>query len=199
MSAFILTPKNSGLEKYKEIAFSYLKNTESSRIIKVRGEDIPFLVKQYYEKGKKAIGLTGEDLYKEYIINDDSKNLKILKKISWNDQKTLFGKPALCLLGPKNKNLEELGKKFTIYIAAKYRNTANKYLESLESKGYKFKKVYINGCVEAIFSEGLADLIIDIVYTGKTMQESGLKVYEKIQQSDFLIICTQNIQKANQK
>jgi len=196
---FILAPKNSGLEKYNKIALSYL-NTQTSKIIKVRGEDIPFLVKQYKEKGKKAIGLTGEDLYKEFCIKEKKNELKILKKIKWNDSRTLFGKPALCLLGPKNRNLEELPKNLAVYIATKYKSTANRYLETFETKGYTFKKVYVNGCIEAIFAEGLADLIIDIVYTGKTMEKSGLQIYNKIQQSDFLIIGTKNIRKkGNQK
>jgi len=39
-------------------------------------------------------------------------------------------------------------------------------------------------------SEGIADLIIDIVYTGNSLFRYGLQVYDKIMYSDFLILGT---------
>lgn len=189
MVVFIVVPKNSGLREYREIALSEL-DVNTSRILEVRGEDVPFWVKLYLDKGKKAIGLTGEDLYKEYSLATKN-NICILKKIEWKDTKTLFGKPSLCLLGPKNKKLEKK-EKLAIFIAAKYKNIAEEYLKQLENKGYSFEKSYINGCVETGCSEGMADLIIDIVYSGSSIEKYGLKVYDKIMKSDFLIIGEKN-------
>ena len=186
MVVFIVVPKNSGLKKYREIALSEL-DSSASRILEVRGEDVPFWVGLYQNKGKRAIGLTGEDLYKEYSLATDT-NINILKRIEWKDPSTLFGKPALCLLGPKNKELTPEKECLTIFIAAKYKNIAEKYLLQLEDLGYSFEKSYINGCVETGCSEGMADLIIDIVYSGRSMEKYGLKVYEKIMESDFLVI-----------
>jgi len=51
MIVFIVVPKNKGLRKYREIALSYLD--PRSRIVEVRGEDIPFLVNQFQKKGRR--------------------------------------------------------------------------------------------------------------------------------------------------
>lgn len=48
--------------------------------------------------------------------------------------------------------------------------------------------MYTKGMSEMLFSEGLSDLVIDIVYTGRSIQEAGLSVYEKIFSSDFVIL-----------
>ncbi len=188
MIVFILSPKNSGLKKYKEIAFSNLDNVEASRIVIARGEDIPFLVKQYLKKGKNAIGLTGEDLFLDFSVSNEGNGVKVLRKIEWQDESAMFGKPALCLLGSKGTKLNKLPNGATVYISSKYKNIASKYLEKFEEQGVKFNKIYINGCVETNIVEGLADLVIDIVYTGRSIKESNLKILEKITESDFVII-----------
>ncbi len=187
VAVFIVVPKNSGLRKYREIAQSYLTNFDSSKIIEVRGEDVPFWIRQFQEKGKKAIGLTGEDLYREYCLRERETSLKVIKRIDWNDPDALFRKPALCLMGPRDGSLSE-PKALTVCISSKYKRIAKKYLNFLERRGFAFKKIYVNGCVEASCFEGIADMVIDIVYTGSSVEKYGLKIYDKIMQSDFLII-----------
>ena len=188
MSVFILAPKNSGLKKYNKIAFSNLKNVDSSKIITARGEDIPLLVQQYLLNGKNAIGLTGEDLFQEFSVSKKGKKITILKTIEWKDSSAMFNKPALCLLGSNKVKLNDLPKDLTIYISSKYKNIANKYLSKFENNGFNFNKIYITGCVETNIVQGLADLVIDIVYTGRSIKESNLQILEKIIESDFVII-----------
>jgi ATP phosphoribosyltransferase len=193
VSVFILTPKNSGLKKYKEIAFSNLENVEASGIIQARGEDIPFLVREYLNKGKKAIGLTGEDLLLDFSLSESEERngLKVLKTIEWKDSSAMFSKPALCLLGSKGTKLSGLPKDLTVYISSKYRNIANRYLSRFEKQGFRFSKIYLGGCAETNIVQGLADLVIDIVYTGRSVRESNLQILEKITESNFVIIgCT---------
>jgi ATP phosphoribosyltransferase len=166
-----------------------LKNVSADKTAYARAEDIPFLLQQYANAGKTAVGLTGEDLYKEFLLNRATE-LEVLRRLEWNDKKAVFGKPALCLLGPNNKTLNEVPNKARVYIATKYKRLANCYLEKYKKQGFKFKLFYVNGCIERSISEGLADLVIDIVYTGRTIRESSLQVYEKIQESNFLILGT---------
>tara|TARA_Y100000310_G_C20645014_1_gene796046 strand:+ start:1367 stop:1948 length:582 start_codon:yes stop_codon:yes gene_type:complete len=182
----IVVPKNTGLKKYREIGLSFISDT--SNLLEVRGEDVPFWVKQLKEKGKKAIGLTGRDLYKEYCLENRETSLKVLKTIPWKDSSAMFNKPTLCLLGPINKDIKTINKTLTVCIASKYQKIAKKYLNFLERQGFSFKKMYANGSIEATYEQGLSDLVIDIVYTGSTMTKNGLKVYDKILESDFLII-----------
>lgn len=147
-------------------------------------------MESFAKKGKPAIGLTGEDLFKEYEISGGySTAVKVLQTIPWDDDTAMFGKPALCLIGPKNTELEDIPKhEVSIWIAAKYKGIADEYLASLEEKGYTFSKNYVNGCVETSCSEGIADLIIDIVFTGASLERFGLKIYDPIIKSDFLIL-----------
>lgn len=114
--------------------------------------------------------------------------MQVLQKIRWNDPSAIFRKPALCLIGPQNKTFAELPKELTICIAAKYKAIAKQYLSQFEKQGYKFRKKYVNGCVETSCSEGIADVIIDIVYSGSSLKKYVLEIYGKIIESDFVII-----------
>lgn len=187
MIVFIVVPKNSGLRKYREIALGVI-GAKDNKLLEVRGEDVAFWVEELLKSGKSAIGLTGQDLFREYILKNYRTSLGISRIISWEDPNAMFGKPVLCLLGPKEKTLETIGKKQRICISSKYKTIAKKYLNLLETKGYSFEKFYLNGSSEESFSSGLADLVIDIVYTGSSMEKLGLSVYEKIFSSDFVII-----------
>ena len=179
---FIVVPKNSGLGEYREKALSLLSDT--SCIMEARGEDIPFWVEQFCNKGKRAIGLTGEDLYKEY----GKSKLVIIKKVEWDDKNAMFAKPALCLIGPEGKNIEQIPKSLTVAISSKYKNISERYLKKLERQGFEIEMIFMTGSIEPTCSEGIADMVIDIVYSGSTMKKYGLEVYDIITKSDFLII-----------
>lgn len=195
MVVFIIVPKNRGLGAYRTIALSLFSNKETSTIIEARGEDIPLLVEQFQEKGKSVFGLTGEDLFKEYLLKDKNASLRVVKKIIWDDPAACFRKPTLCFIGPSTKDLLSLPKVAKVCVAAKYKRLAKRYLNFLERKGFAFQKIYINGCVETTCQEGIADVIIDIVYTGNSLKKFGLKVYDTILQSDFVIIAPDNPEK----
>lgn len=185
-------PNNKSLANYVDVALNYLGNPSKDRIIESRGEDIPFIVEEISQNGKKIIGLTGKDLLKEYELSKYDTKLVVLKTINWFDKNALFGKPVLCLLGAKNKKLFDLPKKLKVCINSKYKNLARKYLNLLERKGYTFTKVYLSGSTEAAYSNGLSDLVIDIVYTGASMRNANLEVYDKLFESDFVIIGGKN-------
>ena len=124
--------------------------------------------------------------------------MEILKIIPWKDSNCLFGKPTLCLLGPKNKTLELLPKKLRICINRKYQKLTNKYcINKLISQRYIVEKVYVSGDSESMFSNSLVDLVVDIVYSGKSAEEAGLEVYEKIFSSDIVVLGGKNETKNN--
>lgn len=188
----IVVPKNRSLANYVEIALGFIDSSGKRNITELRGEDIPLLVEEMSKNGKKAIGFTGRDLLKEYELSKYNAKLKVLKTIVWTDEKAMFGKPVLCLLGPQNNKLEELPKNLKVCINSKYKNLAKRYLNPLESNGYNFEKIYLSGSTEATYTNGMSDLIIDIVYTGASMKEAGLKIYDKIFESDFVVIGGKN-------
>ncbi|NTV22819.1 MAG: hypothetical protein HGA85_00395 [Nanoarchaeota archaeon] len=185
MIAFIIVPKNSGLKQYRDVAISELGLAGNEKL-EVRGEDVPLWLESVIKTGKKAIGITGQDLYKEYCLKNYRTDTKILKIISWNDERAIYGKPVLCLLGPANRI--PIPRKAKICISSKYKFLARKYLNLLEQQGYSFEKFYVAGSTESSYAIGLADLVIDIVYSGKSINEIGLSVYDKIFSSDIVVI-----------
>ena len=188
MIVFIVVPNNKSLANYVDISLQYLGNPPKDRIVVSRGEDIPFIIEELSQNGKRAIGLTGRDLFKEYELSRYSTRLTVLKIINWDDKNAMFGKPFLCLLGPKGKNLEDLPKNLRVSINSKYKNLAKKYLNLLEDNGYSFSKIYLSGSTESAYCNGISDLVIDIVYTGSSIKNANLEIYDKIFESDFVII-----------
>jgi len=186
----IVIPKNERLSKFREV-FEKIKsflNIDKYDFLEVRGEDVPLFVTEIIKKGNKSIGITGEDLFKEFQLEKPDSNLSILRRFSWIDKEAIFEKPALCLLGPKNKTLDNLPKKLRVCIADKYKKIAKHYLNMLESKGFVFEKMYVSGATEKTFLYGISDLVIDIVYSGKSAKEAGLEVYDKIFECDIVVI-----------
>ncbi len=186
----ILVPKNRSLKAYADIALGDFKD-KNPEIIEARGEDIPLLVEKLSGSGKEIIGMTGYDLLREYLLKKYKSNIKIIKKIDWKDENAMFGKPVLCLLGPRGKKFEDLPKKMRICINKKYRNLSKKYLNLLEEKGYTFDRIYVSGSTENVY-RGISDLVIDIVYTGNSMKNANLAIYDKIMESDFVVIGVEN-------
>jgi ATP phosphoribosyltransferase len=169
----LILPKNSGLEKYKK-QFEKLGN---ERII-VRAEDVPYFVELLSEKNVSCIGLTGEDLFEEYKQKNVESKVIMTKKINWFDKKALYKKPALCLLGKKQNALENS----TIAINKKYSFIA----ETLLPKNTN--KIYFNGSTETAFTQGIADFVFDIVYSGKSIKKAGLEIITRFSCSDVVLL-----------
>jgi len=189
-----IVAKNSGLkEKINEILLEY----NFSEVTEVRGEDVPFLVLEL-SKTKNVVGITGEDLFREFALNSREDSIGIIKRIKWKDENFLFKKPALCLLGPKDKNLSDMPKNLKICINSKYKELAKKTCTNLlENRNYKIEKIYPSGTTEEFYKNNISDLVIDIVCTGKSMEKYGLKIYEKLFESDIVILGKRERKKFN--
>ena len=190
----IVVPKNRSLKGCKDILDSFLsqEGITNFSLLEVRGEDIPFFVSNLIQKNNLSLGIVGEDLFKEWQLENTSSGLDILRRYEWKDKEALFNKPVLCLLGPKGKKIEDLPKNLRVCISDKYKKIAKRYLNSLETLGYNFEKRYLSGAVESTFQHGIADLVIDIIYSGKSAEEAGLEIYDKIFESDIVVIGKRN-------
>ena len=62
-------------------------------------------------------------------------------------------------------------------IATKYPKSSTKFMNSI---GIQAEIIYLNGAQEIAPILGLSDAIIDLVDTGKTLQENGLKEIKTI-------------------
>ncbi len=186
----IVIPKNSSLKACKKMVKRIVKDEgiERIKLLEARGEDIAFFVSRLLKENKKAVGVTGEDLFREWQLDNPSQHLDVIRRYEWRDKNALFGKPILCLLGPKGKALQDLPKKLKIAISDKYKKLSKHYLNLLENAGYRFEKIYLSGSVEEAFIHGISDLVIDIVYSGVSTKKVGLECYDRIFESDIVVI-----------
>ena len=80
---------------------------------------------------------------------------------------------------------EMINGKLKLKIATKYPYSSKKYLESM---GIQAEIVYLHGSQEIAPLIGLSDGIIDLVDSGKTLKENGLKELEIIREISTRLI-----------
>ena len=141
------------------------------RFLNVRNQDVPI----YVERGSADIGVVGLDVIKE-------KNLDIVKLLDMN-----LGKCKVAIGIKKDDEID--WSRPNIKIATKMVNITEHYFAQ-KAMGVEIIKLY--GSIELAPLVGLADAIVDIVETGKTMRENGLKVAEDIMDSSAHLIANKN-------
>lgn len=145
--------------------------TEKFTFLNVRNQDVP----TYVEYGSADLGVVGLDVITE-------KELDIVDLLDLQ-----IGK---CKVAIGIKNDDELDwSRPDIKIATKMVNITKNYFAS-KAVGVEVIKLY--GSIELAPLVGLADAIVDIVETGETMRENGLKVAEDIMESSAHLIANKN-------
>ena len=144
---------------------------EGFRFLNVRNQDVP----TYVEYGAADLGVVGLDVITE-------KELDILDLLDMR-----LGK---CKVAIGIKNDQELDwSRPDIKVATKMVNITKAYFAK-KAVGVDVIKLY--GSIELAPLVGLADAIVDIVETGTTMRENGLKVAETIMDSSAHLIANKN-------
>ena len=128
------------------------------KVLVIRGWDIP----TYITSGAANLGIVGKDILKE----KEEEEFVELSDLE-------IGKCRLSLAGHDNL-LQGTSK---LRIATKYPKTAINYMNSI---GIQAEIIYLHGAQEIAPTLDLSDAIIDLVDTGKTLEENGLKELEKI-------------------
>lgn len=128
-----------------------------SEFILVKPSDVPI----YVERGVADVGVCGKD-----VLLEEGKDLYEMADLH-------IGNCDFCIAG-KNEIDYSKGK---ITVATKYPRIAREYFES---KNADVEIVKLNGSVELAAVISLADVIADIVQTGATLRENGLRVLEKV-------------------
>jgi ATP phosphoribosyltransferase len=67
--------------------------------------------------------------------------------------------------------------------------------EYFNRKGVQVEIIYLGGAVELAPLVGLSDLVVDLVQTGRTLQENGLIEVEEILQSTARLVVNRASQK----
>jgi len=137
----------------------------------VRNQDVP----SYVTYGAADLGVVGLDVLEE-------KELDLVKLLDLQ-----IGKCKVCI-GMKNEDTLDMNAP-EIIVATKMENIAKKYFES---KAMAVKVIKLYGSIELAPIVGLSDAIVDIVETGTTMKQNGLKVVETIMESSAHLIANKN-------
>ncbi len=137
----------------------------------VRNQDVP----TYVLHQAADIGVVGLDVLSEKEFDlVDLLDLKI-------------GRCKVCI-GMKNEDEFNFDKP-SIKVATKMENIARKYFSS---KAIAAKIIKLYGSIELAPLVGMCDVIVDIVETGETMKQNGLKVVETIMDSSAHLIANKN-------
>ena len=133
-------------------------------LVTMRPSDVP----TYVEAGAADLGITGKDVLMEQT---DRVVYELLDLRYGACQMVLAGRRADERLGESERRLG------TMRIATKYPRTAQRYFEHT---GRQAEVIEVKGSVELAPLIGLADGIVDLVDTGRTLSENDLEVREEI-------------------
>ncbi|RBW71196.1 ATP phosphoribosyltransferase [Bacillus taeanensis] len=130
---------------------------ENMRFILAKPMDVP----TYVEHGVADIGIAGKDV----MLEEERDVYEVLDlKIS---------ECYLAVAGLPNTKIQDVAPK----VATKYPTVASKYFRE---QGEQVEIIKLNGSIELAPLIGLADRIVDIVSTGRTLKENGLVELEHI-------------------
>ncbi len=160
-------------ESSRKLIFS--TNLPNLEVVKVRSFDVATFVKF----GAADIGICGSDVIEEFSSDE------IFPLIDLNIGKCRLSIASLKpeLTGFAANNLENLSH---IRIATKYVEIARKYFAK---QAIQAEPIKLSGSIEIAPKLGLCDYILDLVSSGKTLQENNMVEISKIMDvTSFVIV-----------
>ncbi len=168
--------KNCGLsfENYKSSLIATVANFPLE-ILFLRDDDIP----EYVQDGIADIGIVGEN-----VIIEAGANVSYLQKLG-------FGKCALKIAVQNDSEINSVAQLNGKVIATSYPVILNKFLKANQVEAQIRN---ISGSVEIGPGLGLSDAIFDIVSTGGTLKNNGLKPFTSVMDSEAVLIATPGLE-----
>ena len=139
---------------------SFKTNINNFEVIRVRSFDVATFV----AFGAAQIGVAGDDVLTEFEY-DEIYSVLDLK----------IGKCRLSIAKRKNDKKVLNQKSGHILVATKYKNTVTNYFAE---KGIRAECIKLNGAIELAPKLGICSSIVDLVSTGKTLNENNLEETE---------------------
>ena len=137
-------------------ALSFASTDGATRIIRVRAFDVATFV----ANGAAQAGIVGSDVVEEFDYPD------LYAPVDLD-----IGACRLSVAEPVGAELDPIGRATHLRVATKYPNITKRWFES---QGVQAECVKLNGAMELAPSLGLAQRIVDLVSTGRTLKENGL-------------------------
>lgn len=162
--------KNCGLsfENYKSSLITQVSNF-SLEILFLRDDDIP----GYVEQGIADLGIVGEN-----IIEETQSEVDYIERLG-------FGNCTLKIAIPSDSTIKELHELNGKSIATSYPIILQRFLNDNKIQAEIHE---ISGSVEIAPGLGLTDAICDIVSTGSTLKNNGLKPFADVCTSEAILI-----------
>ena len=132
--------------------------TDGLRLLLLKDADVPV----YVEQGIAACGVAGLD----QVLERDADVLRLLR--------LPFGHCRLCLIAPDAGRQGDDGG--ALVIASKFPNLTARLAAE---RGLQAQVIPLAGSVELAARLGLADFVVDLVETGRTLRENGLHPVEE--------------------
>jgi ATP phosphoribosyltransferase len=133
------------------------------RAVLVKPADVP----TYVEYGAADIGIAGRDVLLE-------SHADVLQPLDLN-----FGYCRIAVAGPRGVPINGSDHP-TVRVATKYPRIT---MDHFNSRGIPVEIIPLSGSIELAPLIGLADRIVDVVETGRTLKENGLEILEVIAES----------------
>lgn len=130
------------------------------RFLFVKDMDVPV----YVEYGVADAGICGSD-----VLLEAGSDVLVPLDLA-------YGRCRMVLAAPPSSGFAEVWPA-TLRVATKYAQVAKTFFEA---RGQAAEIVKLQGSVEIAPGLGLADCIVDMVETGRTLRENGLEVVEEI-------------------
>lgn len=168
--------KNCGLsfENYKSSLISTVTNFPLE-ILFLRDDDIP----EYVQDGIADLGIVGEN-----VIVETGANVSYLQKLG-------FGKCSLKIAVKNDSEIDTVAKLNGKVIATSYPVILEKFLKANQVNAQIRN---ISGSVEIGPGLGLSDAIFDIVSTGGTLKNNGLKPFTSVMNSEAALVATPGLE-----
>ncbi|WP_025270633.1 ATP phosphoribosyltransferase [Hippea sp. KM1] len=161
--------KNSGIEVETPTSrrLFFFDKGNRYRFLIVRAQDVA----TYVEHNAADLGIVGKD-----VLNESKPDVFELLDLG-------IGYCRMVVAGRDNECLHK--KNSSVRVATKFVNIAK---EHFLKKGINAEIIKLYGSIELAPILGIADCIVDIVSTGKTLKENGLSIIEEIFESTAILV-----------
>jgi ATP phosphoribosyltransferase len=139
------------------------------RFLLVKPEDVP----TYVEYGAADLGIVGRD-----VVEESGRDV-------YEPLVLGFGQCRLVVAGPRDSGNTPLRLRPSVLVATKYPRLTRDYFVG---RGLSVEIVALRGSIELAPAAGLADLIVDVVDTGRTLHENDLVELQTILESEACLI-----------
>ena len=163
----------AGIRFSEDVASSrkliFSSDDDQFRVVLVKPADVP----TYVEYGAADLGIAGRDVIMESRAD-------LLQPLDLN-----FGHCKIALAAPRGVHSINGSDHPTIRVATKYPRIT---LDYYNAHGIPVEIIPLSGSIELAPLIGLADRIVDLVETGRTLKDNGLEVVEIIAESSARLL-----------